>query len=186
MRPDSFKRSPTFNHAVFSHNVMIAAARPAVGNMPSMNCLSINVAVDVADVMNNNSPSVITPLERLNKIQMRFTNRDEFLSLKNNFGNNNQQLYDQLEDLNPDFILIGGIFKNMDANLEEAATILDTPKAKIMVAVTAIGAPKPASASSSPPKQNAIIIAWMRMSPPPTWSKNLRRSSERPDTTVTS
>ncbi|NLE04028.1 MAG: iron ABC transporter permease, partial [Crenarchaeota archaeon] len=29
------------------------------------------------------------------------------------------------------YILIGGIFKNMDANLEEAATILDTPKHKI-------------------------------------------------------
>ena len=30
------------------------------------------------------------------------------------------------------YILIGGIFQNMDANLEEAATILDTPKWKIM------------------------------------------------------
>ena len=29
------------------------------------------------------------------------------------------------------YILIGGIFRNMDANLEEAATILDTPKWKI-------------------------------------------------------
>ncbi len=34
------------------------------------------------------------------------------------------------------YILIGGIFKNMDANLEEAATILDTPKWKIMLKVT--------------------------------------------------
>ncbi|MBO4388124.1 MAG: iron ABC transporter permease [Spirochaetales bacterium] len=34
------------------------------------------------------------------------------------------------------YILIGGIFKNMDANLEEAATILDTPKAKIMTRIT--------------------------------------------------
>ena len=34
------------------------------------------------------------------------------------------------------YILIGGIFKNMDANLEEAATILDTPKWKIMSKVT--------------------------------------------------
>ncbi len=34
------------------------------------------------------------------------------------------------------YILIGGIFKNMDANLEEAATILDTPKWKIMTKVT--------------------------------------------------
>lgn len=34
------------------------------------------------------------------------------------------------------YILIGGIFKNMDANLEEAATILDTPKWRIMTRVT--------------------------------------------------
>ena len=33
------------------------------------------------------------------------------------------------------YILIGGIFRNMDANLEEAATILDTPKWKIMFRV---------------------------------------------------
>lgn len=34
------------------------------------------------------------------------------------------------------YILIGGIFKNMDANLEEAATILDTPKGKIFTKIT--------------------------------------------------
>lgn len=34
------------------------------------------------------------------------------------------------------YILIGGIFKNMDANLEEAATILNTPKWRIMTRVT--------------------------------------------------
>lgn len=34
------------------------------------------------------------------------------------------------------YILIGGIFRNMDANLEEAATILDTPKLKTMFKVT--------------------------------------------------
>ena len=34
------------------------------------------------------------------------------------------------------YILIGGIFRNMDANLEEAATILDAPKWKIMFRVT--------------------------------------------------
>lgn len=34
------------------------------------------------------------------------------------------------------YILIGGIFKNMDANLEEAATILDTPKHKIFTKIT--------------------------------------------------
>ena len=34
------------------------------------------------------------------------------------------------------YILIGGIFRNMDANLEEAATILNTPKRKIMFRIT--------------------------------------------------
>lgn len=34
------------------------------------------------------------------------------------------------------YILIGGIFRNMDANLEEAATILDTPKWRIMCKIT--------------------------------------------------
>ena len=34
------------------------------------------------------------------------------------------------------YIMIGGIFKNMDANLEEAATILDTPKWKIITRIT--------------------------------------------------
>ncbi|MBP5225531.1 MAG: iron ABC transporter permease [Lachnospiraceae bacterium] len=34
------------------------------------------------------------------------------------------------------YILIGGIFRNMDANLEEAATILNTPRWKIMTRVT--------------------------------------------------
>ena len=34
------------------------------------------------------------------------------------------------------YILIGGIFKNMDSNLEEAATILDTPKWKTMFRIT--------------------------------------------------
>ena len=34
------------------------------------------------------------------------------------------------------YILIGGIFRNMDANLEEAATILDTPKWIIMTRTT--------------------------------------------------
>lgn len=34
------------------------------------------------------------------------------------------------------YIMIGGIFRNMDANLEEAATILDTPKWRIMFRVT--------------------------------------------------
>ena len=34
------------------------------------------------------------------------------------------------------YILIGGIFRNMDANLEEAATILDPPKWKTMCKIT--------------------------------------------------
>ena len=34
------------------------------------------------------------------------------------------------------YILIGGIFRNMDANLEEAATILETPKWNTMVRIT--------------------------------------------------
>ena len=34
------------------------------------------------------------------------------------------------------YTLIGGIFRNMDANLEEAATILDTPKWKTMCYIT--------------------------------------------------
>lgn len=45
------------------------------------------------------------------------------------------------------YILIGGIFKNMDANLEEAATILNTPKHKIMFRIT-IPMIKPAILSS--------------------------------------
>ena len=34
------------------------------------------------------------------------------------------------------YILIGGIFRNMDANLEEAATILDTPRWRTMFRIT--------------------------------------------------
>ena len=34
------------------------------------------------------------------------------------------------------YILIGGIFRNMDANLEEAATILNTPKWKMFLRIT--------------------------------------------------
>ncbi len=34
------------------------------------------------------------------------------------------------------YILIGGIFRNMDSNLEEAATILDTPKWRTMLRIT--------------------------------------------------
>ena len=58
------------------------------------------------------------------------------------------------------------------------------PSARIMVAVMATGAPKPASASSRPPKQNAMSMAWMRTSPLPILSKTRRRSSKRPEATV--
>ncbi len=45
------------------------------------------------------------------------------------------------------YILIGGIFRNMDANLEEAATILDTPKWKTMTKIT-LPMVKPATLST--------------------------------------
>ena len=61
-----------------------------------------------------------------------------------------------------------------------------TPRARIMVAVIATGAPKPARASNKPPKQKAMRMAWMRISPSPSRSKVLRRSSKRPEATVTS
>ncbi len=47
------------------------------------------------------------------------------------------------------YILIGGIFRNMDANLEEAATILDTPKWKTMFRIT-LPMVKPAILSHDP------------------------------------
>ena len=46
------------------------------------------------------------------------------------------------------YILIGGIFRNMDANLEEAATILNTPKWKTFTHVT-LPVVKPAFSLSS-------------------------------------
>jgi len=59
-----------------------------------------------------------------------------------------------------------------------------TPSAKIMVAVIATGAPKPAKASNRPPKQNAIKMVWTRTSPLPSLSKVRRRSSNLPEATV--
>ena len=38
------------------------------------------------------------------------------------------------------------------------------PTAMSMTAVTATGVPNPASASSSAPKQNAMMMAWIRWS----------------------
>jgi hypothetical protein len=58
------------------------------------------------------------------------------------------------------------------------------PRAMSMTPVIATGAPKPASASSRPPKQKAMMIAWMRGSSEMRW-KVARRSSNRPLTTVT-
>lgn len=62
----------------------------------------------------------------------------------------------------------------------------DRPSAMSIAAVIATGAPKPASASSRPPKQKAMSIAWTRRSPRPTVLKQRRRSSKRPLTTVSS
>lgn len=60
-----------------------------------------------------------------------------------------------------------------------------SPRASTIVAVMATGAPNPARASRRPPKQNAMSMAWMRMSPPPIASKIERRSLKRPEMTVT-
>ena len=65
----------------------------------------------------------------------------------------------------------------------EAALIGLNPTAIIITAVIATGVPKPASASSSAPKQKAMITAWMR------WSseirpKDLRSTAKWPVSTV--
>ncbi len=52
-----------------------------------------------------------------------------------------------------------------------------------MTPVIATGAPNPARASSSPPKQKAMMIAWTRGSSE-SLLKAARRSSKRPLTTV--
>ena len=54
-----------------------------------------------------------------------------------------------------------------------------------MTPVIATGAPKPASASSRPPKQNAMMMPWMRGSSE-TRLNAVRRSSNRPLITVSS
>ena len=53
----------------------------------------------------------------------------------------------------------------------------------LLVAVIATGVPKPASASSSAPKQNAMITAWIRWSSL-TRANDRRRTSKCPVTTV--
>ncbi|BDZ57456.1 hypothetical protein GCM10025872_11130 [Barrientosiimonas endolithica] len=57
------------------------------------------------------------------------------------------------------------------------------PSAISITPVMATGAPNPASASSRPPKQNAMMIACTRGSSEIRW-KLARRSSNRPLTTV--
>ena len=64
-----------------------------------------------------------------------------------------------------------------------AARIGEKPSAISMTPVIATGAPKPARASSSPPKQKAMMIAWTRGSSE-SLLKAARRSSNRPLTTV--
>jgi hypothetical protein len=59
------------------------------------------------------------------------------------------------------------------------------PSAMSMTPVIATGAPKPASASSRPPKQKAMMIAWTLGSSLISW-KVRRRSSNLPLTTVSS
>ena len=65
----------------------------------------------------------------------------------------------------------------------DAAWIGRNPRAINMTTVMATGVPKPARASSSAPKQNAMMIAWTRMSGL-TRSKERRSTSKWPLTTV--
>ncbi len=64
-----------------------------------------------------------------------------------------------------------------------AALIGLNPNAISMTLVIATGVPKPASASSSAPKQNAMITAWIRWSSL-TRANDRRRTSKCPVTTV--
>ena len=57
------------------------------------------------------------------------------------------------------------------------------PSAISITTVIATGVPKPASASSSAPKQKAMMIAWMRWSAL-TFSKERRSTSKWPEATV--
>ena len=65
----------------------------------------------------------------------------------------------------------------------DAARIGEKPSAISMTTVTATGVPKPASASSSAPKQNATMTAWTRMSGL-TRAIDRRSTSKWPLTTV--
>ena len=66
-----------------------------------------------------------------------------------------------------------------------AARIAVKPTAISITPVIATGAPKPARASSRPPKQKAMMIAWTRGSSE-ILSMTRRRSSKRPLRTVSS
>ena len=66
-----------------------------------------------------------------------------------------------------------------------AARIAEKPSETSMTPVIATGAPKPASASSRPPKQNAMMMPWIRGSSE-TRLNAVRRSSNRPLITVSS
>lgn len=68
-------------------------------------------------------------------------------------------------------------------NTTVAALNGEKPNAISMTPVMATGAPKPASASNSPPKQKAMSTAMMRGSSD-TRLNDARRSSKRPLTTV--
>ena len=64
-----------------------------------------------------------------------------------------------------------------------AAFIGWKPRAMSMTTVIATGVPNPASASSSAPKQNAMMIAWTRWSEL-TFSNERRSTSKCPEATV--
>ena len=74
----------------------------------------------------------------------------------------------------------GAVFAISDT---DAAWIGRKPSAISITTVMATGVPKPARASSSAPKQNAMMIAWTRMSGL-TRSMDRRSTSECPLTTV--
>ncbi len=64
-----------------------------------------------------------------------------------------------------------------------AALIVSKPSAISMTAVMATGVPKPASASSSAPKQKAMMMVWTRWSSL-TRANDRRRTSKWPVSTV--
>ncbi len=77
--------------------------------------------------------------------------------------------------------------KATGAVLATSATVAalsgSNPRASSITEVMATGVPKPASASISPPKQKAMMIAWMRWSFETVW-KERRRTAKCPVWTV--